>query len=79
MTEWVLAISLRRRAVSYSLGICHAGHGFVDQQQLRVLRQQHADLQPLLLSVREICGEIVALGLEPDRRENFVDALAFLR
>ena len=30
----------------------HAGHGLVHQQHLRVLRQQHADLEPLLLAVR---------------------------
>ena len=35
------------------LGVGHAGDRLVDQQQLRVLRQQHADLEPLLLAVRE--------------------------
>ena len=31
----------------------YAGRGLIHQQQLRVLREQHPDLQPLLLSVRE--------------------------
>jgi hypothetical protein len=32
----------------------HAGHGLVEQQQLGVLHQQHADLQPLLLAVAQV-------------------------
>ncbi len=40
--------------------IGHAGHRLVDQQQLRILRQQHADLEPLLLAMRQIAGEPVA-------------------
>ena len=39
----------------------HAGGGFVDEQQLGVLREQHADLQPLLLAVGERAGFPVAL------------------
>ncbi len=31
----------------------HAGDRLVDQQQLRLLHQQHADFEPLLLAVRE--------------------------
>ena len=34
----------------------HAGHRLVEQQQLRVLHQQHADLQPLLLAVAQQAG-----------------------
>ncbi|MCY1451418.1 hypothetical protein D9M71_682850 [compost metagenome] len=33
----------------FGLGIGHAGHRLVQQQQLRLLHQQHADLQKLLL------------------------------
>ena len=33
----------------------HAGDRLVDQQQLRLLHQQHADLEPLLLAVRRAC------------------------
>ena len=34
----------------------HAGHRLVEQQQLGVLHQQHADLQPLLLAVAQGAG-----------------------
>ena len=34
----------------------HAGHWFIQQQQLGVLHQQHADLQPLLLAVAQVAG-----------------------
>ena len=37
----------------------HAGHRLVDQQQLGLLHQQHADLEPLLLPVRQRAGERV--------------------
>ena len=43
------------------LGIGHAGDRFVDQQQLRILRKQHADLEPLLLAMRKPRREHVAL------------------
>ena len=43
------------------LGVGHAGDRLVDQQQLRVLRQQHADLEPLLLAVRQTAGQRVAV------------------
>src|SRR3954449_11301722 len=38
------------------LGVGHAGDRFVHEQQLWFLRQQHADLEPLLLAVRERAG-----------------------
>src|SRR3989344_845704 len=34
----------------------HTGHRLVEHQQRRVLHQQHADLQPLLLAVRQQVG-----------------------
>ncbi|MNN09476.1 hypothetical protein D3C81_1223580 [compost metagenome] len=34
-------------------GVGHARHRLIEQQQLRVLHQQHADLQKLLLAVRQ--------------------------
>ena len=49
------------------LGVGHAGDRLVDQQQLRVLRQQHADLEPLLLAVRQVGGERLRAVREPDR------------
>ena len=44
----------------------HAGHGLVDQQELRILGEQHADLQPLGLAVGEPAGEARRLGHQPD-------------
>jgi hypothetical protein len=66
------------------LVVGHAGHRFVEQQQLRVLHQQHADLQPLLLAVgeqpggrsawsaRRICRRVSAMRSRssPNRRAN---------
>ena len=40
----------------------HAGGGFIDEQELRVLREEHADFEPLLLAVRERAGFPIALG-----------------
>src|SRR5277367_2231715 len=34
-----------------SLGHAHAGNGLVEHQQVRILDQQHADLEPLLLAM----------------------------
>ena len=52
----------RQEQLGGALGflVGHAGHRLVEQQQLGVLHQQHADLQPLLLAVREQAGR--ALG-----------------
>ena len=45
------ALQQLRRALRLLVG--HAGHRLVEQQQLRLLHEQHADLEPLLLAVRE--------------------------
>ena len=59
-------ISFSSSAVCMRLGVGHAGDRLVDQQQFRLLRQQHADLQPLLLAVRQAAGDARAQRLEPD-------------
>ena len=73
-------ISLSSSAVCCGLGVGHAGDRLVDQQQLRVLRQQHADLEPLLLAVRQAAGER-ARARAPSRTVSRmrVDALALAR
>src|ERR1700716_3901867 len=45
----------REEELGGSLGflVAHPGDRLVEQQQLRLLHQQHPDLQPLLLAVRE--------------------------
>ena len=51
----VLALE-REKQLGGALGflVGHAGHGLVEQQQLGVLHQQHADLQPLLLAMAQV-------------------------
>ena len=56
------------------LAVGHAGNGFVDQKQLGVLGDQHADLQPLLLAVAERASGAIAVGVEADGAEDLVDA-----
>jgi hypothetical protein len=48
-----------------ALGQRHPGCRFVDQQQLRILGQQHADFQPLLLPVRQLAGLAIKLFARP--------------
>ena len=52
------------RARGFVIG--HAGHRFVEQQQLGLLHQQHADLQPLLLAVAEHAGLAVNFAGQVD-------------
>jgi hypothetical protein len=52
----------------------HAGDGFVHQQQLRVLHEQHADLQPLLLAVAQQAREVVRADGEADLLHGLLDA-----
>jgi hypothetical protein len=40
----------------FAFGRCHPGGGLVHQQQARVLRQKHADFQPLLLAMAQFPG-----------------------
>ena len=55
------------------LVVGHAGDGFVQQQQLRVLHQQHADFQPLFLAVGEQPGGPVGLVGKADLPEGVGD------
>src|SRR5690606_9968864 len=57
----------------------HAGNGLVDEQELRILREQHPDLEPLLLAMAQKPGETVSLGRKARRFENLVDAVGFFR
>ena len=51
----------RQEQLAGALGllVAHAGDRLVEQQQPGLLHQQHADLQPLLLAVREQSGDVV--------------------
>src|SRR5438876_976409 len=58
------------------LGLCigHAGDRLIDKKEFRLLGQQHADLEPLLLAMREAGSKRIALGTEPDKVEEFSEA-----
>src|SRR5207302_1697158 len=60
----------------FGLAVGHAGDRLVEQEELLVLHQQHADLEPLLLAVAERAGELEAAPGEADRRQRRGDALA---
>src|SRR6266478_5230049 len=55
------------------LFVGHPGDRLIDQQELRILRDHHADLEPLLFAVRQGAGLPIGLvgelhGLERDRK-----------
>src|SRR4051812_20693647 len=58
--------------------IGHAGHRLIEQQQSRLLHQQHADLQPLLLSMRQQPCLAVGLAVKLDHVEGGGDAIKLL-
>ncbi len=60
------------------LVIGHARDGLVEQQELRVLDEQHADLEPLLLPVAERAGNGTRPVGETDGDEDILDARAML-
>ena len=78
ITERFLMISLSSSAVFAALGHAHAGNRLVEHQQLGVLDQQHADLQPLLLAVAQRFGRAIELILEKDHGGDLVHALDHL-
>ena len=60
----------------HGLGVGHAGRRLVDEKELGVLREQHADLEPLLLAVAEAAGKAVAGTVEANQFEELGDPLA---
>src|SRR3990167_2238703 len=57
----------------YPLVDAHAGHRLVEHQQRRVLHQQHADLQPLLLAVGQQVSLLLQQVTEKDLRRHFLN------
>ena len=57
----------------------HAGGGFVHEEKLWVLREQHSDFEPLLLAVRQRPGFPRRPVGQADGLEHFMDALALGR
>ena len=68
-------ISLSSSAVFDALGDAHAGDRLVEHQQLGVLDQQHADLEPLLLSVAQGLRQPIEVILQEDHLRDLVHAL----
>ena len=60
------------------LGIGHAGDGLVNEEQLRLLCQEHADFEPLLLAMRQASGHARSHAFEPGRIEDVINS-ALLR
>ena len=60
----------RQEQLGRALGLLvgHAGHRLVEQQQLGVLHQQHADLEPLLLAVAQAARRCAAPRAQVDQR-----------
>jgi hypothetical protein len=57
---------LSSSAVLTPLADAHAGDRLVEHQQIGILDQQHADLEPLLLAVAEQVGAHVEPVLQED-------------
>src|SRR5229473_1237913 len=73
-----LAIDFREQLGGLmGLDVGHAGDRLVDQQQFRILRQQHADLEPLLLAVRQAPRQPVTCVGQPDGFQHPLDAFGF--
>ena len=62
------------RARGFFIG--HARHGLIEQQQFGVLHQQHANLQPLLLSMRQLTRHAVHAAGQMDGVQHFGQAIA---
>ncbi|MNN94226.1 hypothetical protein D3C81_2128140 [compost metagenome] len=60
----------RAKQLCRIFGFCirHPGGRLIEQQQMRLLHQQHADFQKLLLPVRKHPGAPVALGAQAQQR-----------
>src|SRR5258708_36946262 len=69
---------LEQLAGALRLLVAHAGHRLVEQEEPRPLREQHPDLQPLLLTVRKQVCRAPRVLAQPDQVQHLVDA-RFLR
>ena len=75
-TERSLDDAVQQLGRLLALADAHAGDGLVEHEQRRVLDQQHADLEPLLLAVAQILGVVVEMVLEEDVAGDLLDPLA---
>ena len=66
----VLADAIEQRGGLLALRRTHAGDRFIEHQQLGVLHEQHADFQPLLLTMTEKCSLDFEILLQKDFLRN---------
>ena len=62
-----------------ALAHAHAGDGFVQHQEIRILDQQHADFQPLLLAVAEEFSPLLQVIGKKDSLRDFLHPFAYRR
>ena len=58
------------------LRVRHPGGGFIQQQQMRILDQQHTDLEELFLPVRQKPGAAVAFTGQPQQDQHLINTIA---
>ena len=58
-----------------ALGNAHTGDRLIEHQQIRVLNQQHADLEPLLLAMTQLVGINIQPVLQEDHLGDFLDTI----
>ena len=71
-----IAQAAHQRHHAVDVGMVHAGHRFVQQQQPRLRCQAHRDLQHPLVAVRQAAGDVVLAPAEADEADDLMRALA---
>ncbi len=74
-TVWSPARLFKKLGRLFGLFVGHARDRLVHEQHTRLLRQQHADLEPLLLAVGQQPRALLRLVLEADDLEHALDLL----
>src|SRR5215211_3692573 len=59
--------------------IGHSRGRLIDEEYFWILREQHADFQPLLFTVRQQSGFSVSLRIETDQLQDLVELIALRR
>lgn len=54
----------------------HAGSGFIEQDELGLRGHRAGDLQPALIAIGQVFGQLAVLALQPDERQQLEGALA---
>ncbi|MNP63920.1 hypothetical protein D3C76_1593700 [compost metagenome] len=70
--------ALEQLGGKFGFGVGHARYGLVKQQQLRVLHQQHADLEELFLSVGQQARRTIDRSSQANGVQHLGDAIFLL-